>query len=112
MEGINQSGFLCADDLELRYSRWEEKWGADFYKGHYRLQLGWLNIENGRVTIDCPFLWSGNQESPWQDLINLLEREDDMTYRFWGSYREIDTAIDALLSLVIMKESVEKCLNG
>jgi hypothetical protein len=103
---INCYGFLEAKDLDLEYNRWEDFWGANFYGGKYRLQLGYMKTQDsGKVYVFDPFLLPGNRETPWKQNINLLERIDQFYYRFWGWYYDIDTAIDALLSLVIMKES-------
>jgi hypothetical protein len=106
MDLENKMGFLGETELAVIYNRWDGKWwGADLFDGDIRLQIGNLTVhKDGKTGAFDPFDPIANDErTPWPWNINLLERVGEFEYKWYGSYKDPEVALQAAISLMLLR---------
>lgn len=110
MDLENKSGFLGKVDLDITYNRWDQWWGADLFDGDIRLQIGNLTVhKDGKTgTFDTFDRLANDVRTPWPWQINLLERIGEFEYKWFGTYKDPEVAVQAAISLMLMRMEGEE----
>jgi hypothetical protein len=105
----NQLGFLGQDKpFKVTYTQWQGQWGCNIVGTGYRIQVGLMQHGNGLVYNLVPFFNPPYENLPQANHLNILEKRDCDSWRWYGSYVSVDSCLSALKSLINYQIAQEK----